>query len=676
MFAKSLIRASVLYLTFIINVIHADYLPEGTYYEEGNHKRVLNIRKAPFFAKGDGKTDDTKAFIHAYDFILNEIDKNGWIKGKPSSSTSSYIIYVPNGHYLISDTIIYSGNLRLYDLREYRRNNQVNHKFPGVSEAVVWIRIQGEDKNRTIIKLKDYANGFAEANTKPAISFGKTEFNNLTARNKISDLSIHIGKGNPGAIGLLFAGANNAFMSELNIVSEDLKGNSGVVLPIPPSMGWHNDISIEGFDYGIRLSAYHASHNSFEDIKLNNQNIAAVYLENGSASFEHLLIRSRNSAAILQNNSKSLMTISNSNLICSGACRVGINSINGQMLIKDTNIHGYELPVDTKHAKSDSTHISTMTINENSDILKTNEVLPFMIGKTPPIIFKSNNSSDWISPDTFSYDKEGNLSNANKLQLAVNSGKPIVYLPFSEYVLDSPVHIPCSVKRISGLYSTIKISKKFIGNAALIVSEECTEPLTIEEIDYAGKGTFIGHSSKRALYLRALTTQQRLYENLNSETRKELYLSNVNGWGKSKLSCINENVWARFINTESPGKYNFYLDDCHLWLLGFKTEKLNTNYILRNGSVLKILGGVVNQFDNTRKKGAMSELPLIDSSDSEFSVTLVSTGPKKKSHGFSIFAAVKNGKNNYKILWDEFSKREKAWRQIIVPLYQYKNSEN
>ncbi|MES9827641.1 MAG: glycosyl hydrolase family 28-related protein [Candidatus Thiodiazotropha sp.] len=676
MIEKLLITTGVLFFAFIMNVVHADYLPESTYYEKGNNKRVLNIRREPFFAKGDGITDDTKALILAYDFILNEIDKYGWNRGKPSSTFSSYIIYIPNGTYLISDTIIYSGNIRLYDLKEHRRNDHLDNKLPGIAEAVVWIRIQGEDKNNTIIKLKDYADGFAEDKVKPVISFGKSVFNNLKARNKISDLSIHIGKGNPGAIGLLFAGANNAFMSQLNIISDDLKGNSGIVLPIPPSMGWHNDISIEGFDYGIRLSAYHASHNSFEDIRLTNQNIAAVYLESGSASFKDLLIRSKTSAAIVQNKSRSLMTISDSNLICNGICRVGINSSYGQMLIKDTNIHGYDLSIKTKFAKSVNTHISTMLINEDNEIQTKDDVLPFVSGKLPPIVFKSKNNSDWISPDEFDQDKGKTLSNVNKLQLTMNSGKPIVYLPYSEYVLDSKVYIPCSVKRINGLYSTIKTDKKFIGNSALIVSEECKDPLTIEQIQYAGKGTFIGHSSKRVLYLRALTTQQRLYENLNSETRKDLYLSNVNGWGKSELSCINENVWARFINTESPGVYNFYLDGCNLWVMGFKTEKLNTNYILKNGSALKILGGVVNQFDNIRNKGVISEMPLIDSTDSVFSVSLVSTGPKKKSHGFSIFASVYDDNNNYKVSWEELPKREKAWRQIIVPLYQHNKTEN
>jgi hypothetical protein len=673
--AKILFRAFVLFIATTLNVVQADYLPENTYYEKGNHKRVLNIQKAPFFAKGDGKTDDTKAFVQAFDFILDEIDKNGWTNGKPSSPSSSYIIYVPNGTYLISDTIVYSGNVRLYDLKKNKLNDRLNSKTTGVAEAVVWIRIQGENKNKTIIKLKDKADGFNEANPKPVISFGKGQFNNLVSRNKISDLTIRIGKGNPNAVGLLFAGANNAFMSELNIVSEDSGGNSGILLPIPPTMGWHNNISIDGFDYGVRLSAYHASHNSFEDVSLINQNKAGVYLESGSASFENLSVRSsKKSVAIIQNKIQSLMTISNSKLVCNNNCRVGINSAYGQMLIKNTNIEGYRIPMQTRHAKSKSTHISTMTINDSGEIQKEEEILPNIIGRLSPEVFQSMNKNDWISPDAFSSTKKDISYNGKHLQRAMNSGKPIVYLPLSKYVIDSPVNIPCSVKRVAGLYTTISTSKKFTGDVAFVVSEECKEPLTIEELHYDGVGAFIGHESQRTLNLKALTTYQRIYDNLNSGIRKDLFLSNVNGWGKSKRSCVNEDVWARFVNTESAGKYNFYLDNCRLWLFGFKTEKVNTKFFLRNKSELKILGGVINQFDKTKSKKAISDIPMIDSIDSNFSVSLVSTGRKKMTEGFKTFAKVENGKKKYRVPWDGLPAREKAWRQIMVPLYQNRTS--
>jgi hypothetical protein len=665
----SIIKYSLFIVMFLANIAGAEYLPESTFYTKYNNKRVLNIRNAPFYAKGDGIEDDTDAFRKAYDFVLNEIDKHGWGRANPSTSVPSYIIYVPNGTYLVSDTIVYSGSPRWYKLKEGKIDYTINGTKPGIAEAVVWIRIQGEDKDKTIIKLKENSKGFEISSEKPVISFGKNKFNNLPARNKISDLSIEIGKNNPGAVGLLFAGANNSFISNLNIKSTDLKGNSGILLPIPPTMGWHDNITIIGFDYGIRLAAYHASHNSFENITLTNQQIAGIYQETGSVSFKDLHITSNQSTAIIQEDSKSLMTLSDSEFVCGNDCRVGIKSLEGQMLIKNTNINGYDRQMNSMSDKKHTSHIVSMIKNEYGKNTPINDVLPFLEAKNPPIVFKSKNNNNWVSPDD--YKQESSSKTNNSLQLALNSGKPIVYLPQSEYIIDSAVSIPCSVKRISGLYSTIKTSEKFTGNSAFEVNDECSETLVIEELDYIGKGAFIKHQSNRVMYLRSLTTKNRLYDNRKTETRKQLFLSNVTGWGKSKHSCVNEDIWARFINTESPGKYHFYLDNCNLWVLGFKTEKLNTNFVLRNESNLKVLGGVVNLYDSSRKSGTTSELPLIDSKNSKFSVSLVSTGPKRKSHGFKDFVSVLDRKSRYKLAWNKLPKRGPRLEQIIVPLYQH-----
>jgi hypothetical protein len=666
-----IIKSSIIFLMFIVNIACAEYLPESTYYNKHNSKRVLNIRNAPFNAKGDGIEDDTKAFRQAYDFVLNEIDKHGWNKAYPSSNTPSYIIYVPNGTYLVSDTIVYSGKPRWYNLKNGKIDNTINKNKPGLTEAVVWIRIQGEDKNNTIIKLKDKAKGFERYSEKPVISFGKTKFNNLPARNKISDLTIDIGNNNPGAVGLLFAGANNSFINNLNIESADLQGNSGILLPIPPTMGWHNNITIVGFDYGIRLAAYHATHNSFEDITLSNQNIAGIYQETGSASFEDLYIASNRSIAIIQEDPKSLMTLSNSELVCRNECQVGVKSLAGQMLIKNTNINGYDQSTNSISIYKKTSPTTSMIKREGGKSVTMDDALPFLVAKKPPVTYKSKDISDWVSPDDYIDENIKKNKSINSLQLALNSGKPIVYLPRSEYIIDSTVYIPCTVKRISGLYSAIKTSKQFSGNSALVVSEECSDSLLVEELHYTGKGVFIRHNSDRVLYLRSITTQKVLYENRDAKKRKQLFLSNVNGWGKSNHSCKNEDVWARFINTESPGPYNFYLDNCNLWVLGFKTEKLNTSFLLKNKSKLKVLGGVVNQYDSSRKFGTISDLPMIDSNNSEFSVSLVSTGPKKRQHGFENFASVQDGSSHSKMSWDKLPKRDARWRQIIVPLYQH-----
>lgn len=658
-----------------LNLAGAGYMPKNAYYHTGNNNRVLNIREAPFFAKGDGITDDTNAFIRAYDFVLNEIDKFGWSKATPVSRASSFIIYIPNGEYLVSDTIIYSGKPRWYNVKKNKRQKYSFFRMSGISEALVWIRFQGEDKYKTIIRLKDNADGFQKDKEKPVISFGKSDFNNLVANNRISDLTINTGKGNDGAIGILFAGANNSQMSELDIISEDMKGSSAITLPIAPTMGWHSNISITGFDYGIRLSAYHASYNSFENVNLYAQNKSGVFLENGSATFSELMVRSLGPPAIIQNESRSLLVLHNSSATCHEEGPIGIKSIAGQMFVSESAFYGYNHAIKSQKGVLQDTHIKALVKNGRGEFKAvSNDYTPMLVKKLPPF-FKSSNESDWISPDQYGAKSDDVSSDTKAIQLALDSGKPIVYLPSAEYIIDSPLYIPCSVQRIAGLHSSIKTKKDFKSKAALFVSAECPNALTIEEINYNGSGTFIGHDSDRILSLRGLSTKTRLYENLNKDYRKELFLTNVNGWGKSKNSCIDQDIWGRFVNTESPGRFNFYLDNCHLWLLGFKTEKLNTNFILRRGAKAEILGGVVNQYDSTRAKGTQSEYPVLDCSDSDITVSLVSTGPKLKSHGFKLFAKIKEGKERSDISWVSMPKRGSDVSQIIVPRFQLKATE-
>ena len=82
---------------------HCTYPPDA-FYHAGKGGRILDVTQPPFGAKGDGKTDDTAALIKAYDFVAEKIRKVGI-----HNADASFIIYLPRGNYLVSDTILYSG---------------------------------------------------------------------------------------------------------------------------------------------------------------------------------------------------------------------------------------------------------------------------------------------------------------------------------------------------------------------------------------------------------------------------------------------------------------------------------------------------------------------------------------------------------------------------------------
>lgn len=73
-----------------------------------NGAPVLNLKRPPeagmHAAKGDGVADDTAAFLDAWDLLKREDKKHG-----PWGPDNSFYVYLPDGTYKVSDTLIYRG---------------------------------------------------------------------------------------------------------------------------------------------------------------------------------------------------------------------------------------------------------------------------------------------------------------------------------------------------------------------------------------------------------------------------------------------------------------------------------------------------------------------------------------------------------------------------------------
>ncbi len=99
---------------------------------------VLNVRDAKYGAKGDGKTDDTAAIQKA----LTE------------GLYSHHIIYVPNGVYLVSNTLKWQNPANA--------GNNVGGWRP-------FLQLQGQSRAGTVFRLKDKAPGFGDDSAPKAV---------------------------------------------------------------------------------------------------------------------------------------------------------------------------------------------------------------------------------------------------------------------------------------------------------------------------------------------------------------------------------------------------------------------------------------------------------------------------------------------------------------------------
>jgi len=140
---------------------------------------VINVKASPYNAKGDGTTDDTAAIQAA----ISDFD-NAAVN---SRYTHPRLIYFPPGTYKVSNTI---------DNRS---------TYPDWYNCSV--QLFGAGQNDVIIKLKDNCSGFTSAASPKSIFIwiGEHYAGNEAFRNAANNLTIDVGIGNAGAIGLEYS---------------------------------------------------------------------------------------------------------------------------------------------------------------------------------------------------------------------------------------------------------------------------------------------------------------------------------------------------------------------------------------------------------------------------------------------------------------------------------------
>ncbi len=576
--------------------INCVYPPES-FFHNNQGGTLLDITRAPFNAKGDGVTDDTQAFVRAYDFVLREQDKIGYsatamlntnpknfaqnTEGYPSdgpskSNDASFIIYIPNGTYLVSDTIIYSMPDRTPSKRRdiFLRGNGTPMEQNTGWERVIWIRFVGQERDKTVIKLKDNAPGYGAGEDKAVVAYGKSGFNNRKAVNALRNLTVDTGKGNAGAVAVDFTGANVAQIRNVTLRSGDGSGSAGLLMKRPPVIGYHSDITVEGFDYGMVSRVGHATAPIFEWVTLRGQNRAGVLLEeqgddgqgHGQATLAMRHVRSEGAAPAAQ-----------------------LKVDGGHLVLLDSQLSttGTAPAVDLKQGQlflaNVTTNAKVAVETHDEDALKSNgEVKLYVSGQTvagdtdtklarmavqeAPTDSWPQSPDEWATPAQFGAKADGVTDDTPAIQAALNSGKPYVFLTQGNYVTSAPVKIPASVRHINGMF-------RYNSKLEFEVSENSDAPLIFSDTF----GSDVRHDAKRPLLLDMAMAQ---YSNTRKAAGSTLYLLN-GSYPSVKRNPAKVNVFAWSLNNEGKG-LPVVFDRTRTWVLGMKTER---------GPVLNATGG-------------------------------------------------------------------------------------
>jgi hypothetical protein len=545
---------------------------------------VLNVKD--FGAKGDRVTDDTAAINKAI------------AASSPTPNTGDFwgqakIVYFPAGTYIISAPLI---------------------KKDGAGNPTYGMVLIGESETTTTLKLASGAAGFGD----PAHPLGMIHPNsdaaagwaplpgdgNAAYQNTIQDLTIDIGTGNSGAIGIDYLASNLGAIR--NVTVQAPSGSDGVTgiqmtrQDIGPAL--LENVTVVGFPVGLDVANLQYSL-TLDHVALNNQTVAGLRNAQNQIAVNALTAITA-APAIVNTSPDGQIVLAGSVLHRASGYTGKLISNQGTIVFRNDNaIDGYQSFAGSDLPNNNVSGVLSMDgfVNGASGSFDTQTA----IVDPPPAI---NDPLDkWASIATYGARSSAEFTDTNDhvpsvidaapgIQAAMNSGASTVYFPHGVYYIGTSITIPATVQRIVGLDSSLHPTpnEAWRSLGMFRILQDAGTPLVIEQLrfdnSYDGTQLALEFSGSRTLVVRDTMFPGTLAVN-RAATGGSLFMEDVSAAGSNITLAGDATFEARQFNFENCGTCA-YLNGVPAVVIGFKEEGNTTEIAATNGAKVDVLGGL------------------------------------------------------------------------------------
>ena len=543
---------------------------------------VVDVTRPPYNARGDGKTDDTRALQKALD----------------DHPARGAILYLPDGVYLVSDTLRWPAG------------------GPGDGDDMKQVVLQGQSRAGTVLKLKDRCAGFQNPR-KPRAPIWTGQAPAQRFGNEIHNLTVDTGVGNPGACGIQFIASNQGGVYDVTIVSGDGQGVVGLDMGYTDEQGpcLIKNVKVVGFDTGVHVATSVASE-TLEHITVERQNKAGFRNDGQPCTVRGLKSVNAVPAFVAAGG---LSVLLDSSLTGTGAAKAQPAVVaEAPLMARNVKTRGYRvaLAARTGAERRDvaGPDVGLFLSKPASSLFGApGKPLNLPVKETPEVPW--GDPKTWVAPQRFGASTDDGRDDTAAIQKAIDAGAATVYLPRGAYHIGGTITVRGSVRRVIGCkaqFETLPALRE-AGGPVFRFADGAPPVVVVEGIntDFSGgKHFFIENNARRTLVLRRLGINFQAADAYRGAGPGTVFLEDVVGrWFTFK----NQSVWARQFNPEGDGTH-VSNDGGTLWVLGLKTEGGGTLVETKNGGRSEILGS----FSYTVGPGKLAPMFVIDNARASF----------------------------------------------------------